>query len=237
VVDSEGASGAKAVSIEVVRPASFTIERRIAVGSDDAEETLSGSHNVRLTSSDLELGEDSGAQLVGLRFTGLDIPQGILILDAWLQFEASASSSGSADLEVRVEESDDAPPFQDDRRDLSDRDLSSSFVGWSPASWSSGSQGAAQQSPSLVDLVQEIVDRPGGVPGNDMAFFISGQGTRAAESFEGDSGAAPLLHVRYRNPDWVPPSGGGPGCGIGPELVLTLTLLATLRRLRRARPA
>jgi hypothetical protein len=109
-------------------------------------------------------------------------------------------------------------------------------VSWSPASWSSGGQGAAQQSPSLVDVVQEIVDRPGWAPGNDLALFISGQGTRPAESVEGDSDAAALLHIRYRNPNWVPPGGGGPGCGIGPELALGLPLLATLRRLCRRRP-
>jgi hypothetical protein len=237
VVDSLGASGAKAVNIEVVRPASFTIEQRIGDGDDDAEEELSGPHNVSLDSSDLELGEDKNDQLVGLRFTNLDIPQGILILDAWLQFEASGSSSTSTDLEIRYEDRDDAPAFQDERRDLSDRSLSSSFVSWSPASWSSGDQDAAQQSPSLVDLVQEIVDRPGWTPGNDVAFMISGQGTRPAESFEGDDAAAPLLHVRYRNPNWVPPGGGGPGCGFGPELALALPLLAALRRLRRAHRA
>jgi hypothetical protein len=237
VLDSEGASGAKTVFIEVVRPASFTIEQRISDGDDDAEEELSGPHNVTLGSSDLDLGEDGNTdQLVGLRFTDLDIPQGILILDAWLQFEAAGSGSSQTDIEIRVQETDDAPAFQDSRRDLSDRSLSSTFVSWSPASWSSGGQGAAQQSPGLVDLVQEIVDRPGWAPGNDLALFISGQGARAAESVEGDSDAAALLHIRYRNPDWVPPRGGGPGCGIGPELAVGLPLLSALRRLHRRRP-
>jgi hypothetical protein len=237
VADSQGATGAKAISINVVRPDSFTIEKRIAVGADDAEEELSGPHNVSLTSGDLELGEDKNEQLVGMRFTDLDIPQGILILDAWLQFEAASSSSGSMDLEIRYEDVDDAPAFQPDRRDLSDRSLSSSFVSWSPPAWSGGDQDAEQQSPSLADLVQEIVDRPGWAPGNDLALMISGLGTRRAESFEGNAAAAPLLHVRYRNPDWVPPGGGGPGCGIGPELVLALPTMAAMRRLRRPRRA
>ena len=49
----------------------------------------------------------------------------------------------------------------------------------------------------LSSIVQEIVDRPGWVPGNSMALIIEGSGQRVTKSFEGQSGSAPLLHVQY----------------------------------------
>ncbi len=60
-----------------------------------------------------------------------------------------------------------------------------------------GAAGPDQRTPSLVALVQEIVDRPGWVEGNGMAFIISGSGTRVAEAVDGDPAAAPLLHIEY----------------------------------------
>jgi hypothetical protein len=64
-------------------------------------------------------------------------------------------------------------------------------------SWTSGAQGAAQRSPSLVSIVQQLVDRAGWAAGNDLAFLISGSGMRRAESYDGSRTAAPLLHVEY----------------------------------------
>ena len=56
----------------------ITFEKRIVSGADDVEQAASGS--MSLTSSDLELVNDgSNNQRVGLRFTGIDIPQGAII--------------------------------------------------------------------------------------------------------------------------------------------------------------
>jgi Ca2+-binding RTX toxin-like protein len=48
--------------------------------------------------------------------------------------------------------------------------------------------------------VQEIVDRQGWAPNNDMAFIITGTGERTAESYDSDASAAPLLHIEYHVP-------------------------------------
>jgi len=53
------------------------------------------------------------------------------------------------------------------------------------------------KTPDLTAIVQEIVDRPGWVSGNAMAFIITGSGHRTAKSYNGASGSAPLLHVEY----------------------------------------
>ena len=45
--------------------------------------------------------------------------------------------------------------------------------------------------------MQEIVARPGWLAGNDMAFVITGSGTRTADAFEDSATTAPLLHIEY----------------------------------------
>jgi hypothetical protein len=53
------------------------------------------------------------------------------------------------------------------------------------------------QTPDLRSIVQEIVDRPGWTSGNAMVFMIEGSGQRVTQSYDGQSGSAPLLHVEY----------------------------------------
>jgi len=49
-------------------------------------------------------------------------------------------------------------------------------------------------------VIQEIVDRGGWAGGNSLVIIISGTGERVAESYDGASSAAPLLHVEYIAP-------------------------------------
>lgn len=70
-----------------------TIEVRVAAGSDDAEQALSGS--MYLNSSDLELTTDgSTQQVVGTRFVGVQIPRGATVTWAYVQFQVDEVSTG-----------------------------------------------------------------------------------------------------------------------------------------------
>jgi hypothetical protein len=179
------------------------LEKRVAAADDDIEERPSGGTSGN--ASDLELGYvGSRAQEVGIRFTGLDIPQGAQITAAYIQLTADETSSGDASLLIRGEDSDSAAPFTNVRYDVSSRPVTDTSVGWTPGAWTSvGASGAEQRTTDISSIVQEIVNRSGWAPSNAMAFVISGTGTRTAESFEGDPAAAPLLHI-----EWLPP---GPG--------------------------
>jgi hypothetical protein len=236
VTDSDGVPSVAETSIEVSQVSAVTIEKRIAASSDDAEETNGGSHEVFLSSLDLELIDDGSDQLVGLRFPALEIPRGVRLREAWLQFQADGSTSSATLLQIRAQASDDAPTFGRTRGDLSDRPLGSASVSWSPPAWTGGAQGEAQRSPSLVSVVQEVVDREGWAPGNDLVLIITGSVLRRAESYEGIVAAAPLLHVEYEIEGGGGEDGGNEtvGCGIGPELAGALPLLAWLHRRRRA---
>jgi chitodextrinase len=177
-------------------------------GSDDAEERLD-SGSVSLTSGDLELGFDgSTAQMVGLRFAGVDVPQGATVLSATVQFTADEVSTGAAALTFRGEGANDAAPFTSASEDVSGRPTTGASVPWSPPDWTSkGAAGAAQRSPDLAAIVQEIVERPDWVPGNALAIFVSGTGRRTAEAYEGGAALAPRLSVIYQGePDEEPPT-------------------------------
>ena len=54
---------------------------------------------------------------------------------------------------------------------------------------------AAQRTPDLGAVLQEVVGRPGWVSNNALMIIITGSGRRTAESFEG--GFPPVLNVEY----------------------------------------
>ena len=59
---------------------------------------------------------------------------------------------------------------------------------------------ATYQTPNMSNVVQEIVNRGGWSSGNAMVFIISGSGHRTAESYDGSTSKAPLLHIEYAAP-------------------------------------
>jgi len=176
--------------------ATQTFETAIATGLDDAEEASGG--KMRLTSTDLDLVYDKGNQIVGMRFTGIPIPQGASVTRAWVQFVVDEASADPTTLLVRGQAADDAAQFTSAKWNVSTRAPTSASVGWFPPAWTSvGAAGPDHRTPDLAPIVQEIVGRSGWSPGNALVILISGQGLRVAESKEGKVGAAPVLHVEY----------------------------------------
>jgi hypothetical protein len=191
------ATAAGTIQNDDAPPATPTVvEMRVAAGSDDAEERASG--KVSLSSSDLELTEDGSAQTVGIRFQGIDVPQGAHISDAYLLFQVDEKDIGATALQIRGEAAVDSLGFSSTAFDITSRPVTAASVDWSPPAWDAvGEAGAAQQTPNLAAVVQEIVDQGSWLAANAMAFVISGTGKRVAESFNGKAAAAPLLHIEY----------------------------------------
>ncbi len=78
--------------------ANTIVESRIAASTDDAEEKI-GTGGVTRTSTDLELTTDgSDNQLIGLRFTGLDIPPD------WTKVGDSGIDQQTADISAVIQE-------------------------------------------------------------------------------------------------------------------------------------
>jgi len=189
-----GAAVTTAIRVEL-KPT--TLEKRIVGGSDDAEESATGS--VSLTGTDLELVTDSNVQVVGLRFTGLAIPTWAQITNAYLQFKSDESHSGATTLSICGQVADNAPVFTSVSRNVSSRVGTAASVSWTPPPWTTpiGQAGAAQRTPDLAPVIQEIVARPGWRSGNALALIVTGTGRRTAETYEGDAPGAPLLHVEF----------------------------------------
>ncbi|MCK3779473.1 RTX toxin [Ensifer sesbaniae] len=177
------------------------LEIRVSGAANDAEEKASGTISGNI--NDLELGFDGNTrQTVGLRFTGIDIPKGAVITNAYIQFTTDEVSTGAVSLLIRGQDADDAAAFTTAKFDVSSRPITDASVDWTPGDWTiRGEAGADQRTPDLKAIIQEIIDRDGWAALNDIAFLITGTGRRTAESFDGNAAAAPLLHLEY----YVPP--------------------------------
>jgi len=144
------------------------------------------------------------ALLVGLRFPDLDVPRGVRVLAAHFALRLEEVAAGASNLSIGVELADDSQPFpryqhsvHDPRYNVASRSRSASTVTWYDANGTSWAIGATLGSPSIADLVQQVVDRPGWTAGNHLTLLVSGTGRRA---FDGAFGAAPELVVYYLPP-------------------------------------
>lgn len=164
----------------------ITVEQRISQSSDDADEST-----LSLTSSDMDIAQSA----VALRFTQLAIPQGATIATAYIEFTAEANKSGSYSVTVEGVDVDDASTFSASQNlSLLTRTTENATMSGS-TSWTLDE---TYNSPSLVDIVQEIVDRSGWASNNDMAFIINtGSGDRDAYSYDNDPTKAAKLVVEY----------------------------------------
>ncbi|MEL7342559.1 MAG: hypothetical protein AAGM67_18900, partial [Bacteroidota bacterium] len=161
-----------------------SLQVQVNSSTDDAEErgANAGSNPglMDLSSTDLELVLDGndGDQYVGIRFTGVTIPQGAVILNAYIQFTVDEDDDSTGTVIWRVEDVDNSSTFGASSFDISTRALMSDSVVWSniPVWPNVGVAGPDQQTPDLSVLVQSIVNRSGWQSGNALNFIAYGTG-------------------------------------------------------------
>jgi hypothetical protein len=160
---------------------------------DDAEEDQEGA--VRVDSGNLELIQESGTQLVGLRFDQIQLAHDSVIRSAYVQFTCDKPSKAPTSLIIAGENSSDASRFTKDRHDLSSRSMTTEDVHWVPKEWKkAGDAKEPQRTPDLSSIIREIIKRPDWEPGNAIALLIRGDGKRAASAFRtGDQKVAALV--------------------------------------------
>ena len=201
-----------------------SIEVRVSSGTDDAEEH---SGDMSLSSSDLELTTDDEEQTIGIRFDGIDIPQGATVTNAYVQFTTDETDDDPTRLNVVAQAHDDAPTFASRDKNISSRATTRAGVAWSPAPWKrKGEAGPDQRTPNLAAVLQEVVDRPGWESGNALALVVTGSGQRTAESYNGERDKAPVLHVEYEGAEGVDNS--APSVDAGEDQVVELPSAAVL---------
>ena len=149
--------------------------------ADTAEENAAG--RVTTSSSDLELVEDRGVQLVGLRFPDVQLPRGAEIESAFIQFTVDEASAGDTDLRIAIQDTANAPAFQVRNKDVSRRATDAESVAWKPLPWAKVDASAAEQAtPDLKSLLRRVLARKDWKPGNAIGFTITGTGKRVARS-------------------------------------------------------
>jgi len=182
-------------------------EWRIADEADDVEEAVA-TGSIDIASSDLELPyENTGQgnlQITGLRFTGIPIPKGATITDAWVRFQVDEDKGGTepVNLIIEGELSPNPATFSSAAKDISNRPRTTAQVQWSVPNWTTvGDQGPDQTTPSIASIIQEIVNQDGWAGGSIVLMFrdnpaTPSTGVRCAEAGPGDDAA--LLHIGYQ---------------------------------------
>ena len=199
ISDGQGGTDTATVNIQVQSGGgNQTISSQVATSSDDAEEKDS-SGNVTTNNGDLDLTESGGGtQTMGIRFLPA-IPSGATIVSASIQFTADEVRSSATSLTFKGQSSSNAPTFTSANGSISARATTGSSVIWSSVpSWNNiGDAGAAQRTPDLSSIIQEIVNGSGWSSGNGLAIIITGTGKRPAETYDADPTKAAVLHVEY----------------------------------------
>jgi Bacterial protein of unknown function (DUF839)/Secretion system C-terminal sorting domain len=197
--------------IEYIPTATFS--KRIAAADDDLEEYIPGTGQTKTLgtmdsgSSDLELGAETAGnidpQLVGMRFTNIDLPKNAIVTNAYIQFtvDATGKNTDPTNLQIFAQDADNpltfnpAVPFN-----ISSRPRLTDSIAWNipTGSWATvGQAGADQRSTNIAPLINKLTARNGWQKGNAMAFFMTGKGLREAESYDKSTTNCPQLVIEY----------------------------------------
>jgi hypothetical protein len=194
--ETDTADNTGSASSVVTAGGTTALDVRVAASSDDAEEKPSGT--VDITNGDLELVDDGGIQTVGVRFKNVKIPKGVAVVNAYIQFKVDETSSMATALTVQGEAADNAATFTTTAYSISSRPRTVAAVSWLPVAWPTvGAAGVDQRTSNIASVIQEIVNRPAWASGSSLVMIITGTGSRVAESYNGDTPGAPLLHIDY----------------------------------------
>jgi|GEM_PF-1251908 len=141
---------------------------------------------------------DSNEQIVGFRFEGVDIPQGAKITNATIDFKSDSTETTSSKLKIKIENADEAAPFEDAPKNISSRNLTGQ-VDWEVQPWE---KGITYTTPDLTSLVQTVVKRSGWCGGRGGIAFVVAAGsaddtTRLVKSFDNAPFFAPVLNIEY----------------------------------------
>jgi hypothetical protein len=159
----------------------------IAASSDDWEQ-FGGA-----TSNDLEFGlNGTQQQFVGLRFTGLNVPDVSDIAAAHFEFKAFESNAAAANFVIEVENSQTAATYTTANNPGVRSYLGDTIIWSGVEAWTAGE---TYKSPDIADLIRQVA-ADGLDPAEALGFRITGQGSRAANSFNFD-GVGPKLVITF----------------------------------------
>src|SRR5262249_60512024 len=110
---------------------------------------------------------------------GPAVPPHAIIRSASIQVTSRDPRTEPTSLTIRGQASDNAPTFTTVTTNISSRPGTTAQATWAPAAWTTGQAGAAQRTPDLSAVIDEIVNRPGWTRGNALPLLATGSGRRA----------------------------------------------------------
>lgn len=146
---------------------------------------------------------------IGLRYVNVPIPLGSEIVSAHIQFTSYIANIKPDKVIIRGEKNPSPQSFADVDFNITNRQLTDSYIIWELEEWQAFIPGPAQKTPNLNEIVQEIIDQPDWAENKPMAFIIGGYYTllsdttmpRQATSYEfGGEFYAPILEIKYKKP-------------------------------------
>jgi len=184
-------------------------ETRVSSGSDDAEQNVS-SGGMDLSSSDLEVFDDGGLQVIGLRFVDIPIPKGAIVDNAFIELTCDETKGGTQPVNVIIEGelNPNSPTFTNVTNNITNRPTTKAKVVWVPVNWTE--EGQKARSSDITSIIQEIIDQDGWALGNALVLILRdnpdnpSRGIRCAESAS-DPAGAPLLQIEFRGKYAVEP--------------------------------
>ena len=185
-----------------------TLVIAIDTAADDYEQFGEGG------SADLELGLNGSQQEVGIRFTGIDIPAGAEIANAFIRFTALDSNANPASFTIGIEDSENAATFTSPG-DLLGRTTAAELDWSNVAAWTAGQ---TYNTPNLTTLIQQAVGSDG-VSDGALAFLINGTtgtSSRVAQTF--GNGTPAELVIEFDSPTPATPAAPAP-----PEVTIVAT--------------
>lgn len=181
----------------------YTISKQVTSSGDDGY-VNAGSSSFYDSSSSITTGYYSGSGStyhLWSRFTGITIPQSSNITEAYVEwYVSSITGSPGCDIYAVDEDDPDAP--------TSYAEFTADPLTTNSEAWSSFSASTWNESPSLVDVIQEIVDSYDLYGDAIMIQFRDNVGTGSnyvsGTSYDGSVSFAMKLHIEYTEPEDQP---------------------------------
>jgi hypothetical protein len=133
----------------------------------------------------------------------IPLSKGAQVTSAYVEFEVDKvnqeGSQAPVNLVIEGELTPGAPAFANVANNVTDRIPTTTKVKWSIPPWTT--QDEKFQTPDISSIILEIVNQNGWAKGNALVLIFSDDkddpstGLREAESYDGESEAAPLLHI------------------------------------------
>ncbi|MDP3998755.1 MAG: prepilin-type N-terminal cleavage/methylation domain-containing protein [bacterium] len=150
-------------------PISGTIDVQVTASLNDATDL----YGLSQRNDDYNLVTDvngSGTRSSGLRFVNITIPQGATITAAYIRIALPNGGSTNIDANIYADDADNSADFANANPYVSARIKTTALVRWTAINAPLG----YQQSPSIISVVQEIIDRSGWLSGNSLSILMFG---------------------------------------------------------------